>query len=148
MRFFFSYILIILCFALSLQLSAKSTMELLINKDWHEFDVKIMDIRKDCYYRFTGTQRMIVGNSQNGEHKARLQRYYLSNNVEEIFDSTQVGKNRNGNYIVIQLSRNKSICYKIIKIAEDVIQIEDVLNPRIKRNFITELINTDIEIER
>ena len=148
MRFFFSYILIILCFALSLQLSAKSTMELLINKDWHEFDVKIMDIRKDCYYRFTGTQRMIVGNSQNGEHKARLQRYYLSNNVEEIFDSTQVGKNRNGNYIVIQLSRNKSICYKIIKIAEDVIQIEDVLNPRIKRNFITELINTDIEIEK
>ena len=139
---------ILVMIPLSFSVEAKSTMELLINKDWHEFDIKIMDIKKDCYYRFTGTQRMIVGNSQNGEHKARLQRYYLSNNVEEIFDSTQVGKNRNGNYIVIQLSRNKSICYKIIKIAEDVIQIEDVLNPRIKRNFITELINTDIEIEK
>lgn len=133
---------------MSYQLSAKSTMELLINKDWHEFDVKIMDIKKDCYYRFTGTQRMIVGNSQDGEQKARIQKYYLSNKIEEIFDTTQVGKKRNGNYIVIQSLRNKSICYKITKIDEDVIQIEDVLNPKIKRNFIAELIEKNIDIDK
>ena len=144
------YILFLLVVMASMWFSiqAKSTMELLINKDWHEFDVKIMDIRKDCYYRFTGTQRIIVGNSQNGEQKARVQKYYLSNKIEEFFDTTQVGKNKNGNYIIIQSSRNKSICYKIIKTSEDVIQIEDVLNPRIKRNFIAELIEEDNDIDK
>lgn len=83
---------ILIMVSLWFSVEAKSTMELLINKDWHEFDVKIMDIRKDCYYRFTGTQRIIVGNSQNGEQKARVQKYYLSNKIEEFFDTTQVGK--------------------------------------------------------
>ena len=36
-------------------------MELLINKDWHELDVKTMRAHEGFYVRFTGTQRMIVG---------------------------------------------------------------------------------------
>ena len=68
---------------------AKSTMELLINKDWHELDITSMKA-KESYVRFTGTQRMIVSADSAGNTIAKAQRYYLSNRYEDTFDSTKV----------------------------------------------------------
>ena len=80
----------------------KSTMEKLINKEWHEFDFKTMKAKETTYEKYTGTQRLIVGLDEEGNTKMRVQKYYLSNRWEERFDTTKVGKNRNGKYIVIQ----------------------------------------------
>ena len=80
---------------------AESTMELLINKEWYEINLKKMETRDDYYVKFTGTQRLIVGTDEKGNTKMRVQKYYLSNKYAEEFDSTQVGKNRNGKYLVL-----------------------------------------------
>ena len=89
---------IVLFASISFIVEAKSTMELLINKDWHELDVKTMRAHEGFYVRFTGTQRMIVGADSEGNTKARVQKYYLSNRYEETFDSTKVGKKKKGKY--------------------------------------------------
>ncbi len=70
------FILSIILFAsICFIVEAKSTMELLINKDWHEFNVATMKAYENFYIRFTGTQRMIVGVDSVGNPKARVQRY-------------------------------------------------------------------------
>lgn len=112
-----------------IQVQGKSTMELLINKDWHEFNVATMKAHENFYIRFTGTQRIIVGVDSVGNAKARVQRYYLSNRYEESFDSTKVGKYRNGSYLIIQGDKNRfdrnTICLEIKKLKEDYLRVED-----------------------
>ena len=51
---------------------AKSTMEQLINKEWYEFDFSNLSAKDSYYIKFTGTQRMIVGQDQEGNAKARV----------------------------------------------------------------------------
>ena len=96
---------------------AESTMELLINKEWYEINLKKMETRDDYYVKFTGTQRLIVGTDEKGNTKMRVQKYYLSNKYAEEFDSTQVGKNRNGKYLVLSGKKEKNytaaICMKL-----------------------------------
>ena len=43
---------------------AKSTMELLINKEWYEIDIKQFQIHENYYIKYTGTQRMTVGSDE------------------------------------------------------------------------------------
>lgn len=128
------FILSIILFAsISFIVEAKSTMELLINKDWHEFNVATMKTYENFYIRFTGTQRMIVGVDSVGNPKARVQRYYLSNKYEESFDSTKVGKKRNGRYLIIQGDKNSYdcnvICLEINTLKEDQLRIIDKNHP-------------------
>ena len=78
MKRFITILSIILSTSISFVVEAKSTMELLINKDWQELDVKTMRAHEGFYVRFTGTQRMIVGADSEGNTKARVQKYYLS----------------------------------------------------------------------
>ena len=73
LTFILSFVLLAL---ISFVIEAKSTMELLINKDWHEFDFGSMTTRNDYYVRYTGTQRMIVGADSLGNQKVRVQKYY------------------------------------------------------------------------
>ena len=86
MKRLISVLSIVLFVSISFIVEAKSTMELLINKDWHELDVTTMRAVKDCYIRFTGTQRMIVGADSTGNTTAKVQRYYLSKKYEEILE--------------------------------------------------------------
>ena len=58
-------------------LEAKSTMEQLIYKEWYEFDFSNLSAKDSYYIKFTGTQRMIVGQDQEGNAKARVKPYYL-----------------------------------------------------------------------
>ena len=115
--------------SISFSVEAKTTMELLINKDWHELDVKTMRAHEGFYVRFTGTQRMIVGADSEGNTKARVQRYYLSNRYEETFDSTKVGKKKKGKYIIIQGDRNSIdrnvICFELKELGENVMRLVD-----------------------
>ena len=101
---------------------AESTMELLINKEWYEIDLGKMQVRDDYYVKFTGTQRLTIGLDQDGNTKMRVQKYYLSNNETEFFDSTQVGKNRNGKYLVLCGKKSKgytkAICMKLYQVDE------------------------------
>ena len=101
---------------------AESTMELLINKEWYEIDLGKMQVRDDYYVKFTGTQRLTIGLDQEGNTKMRVQKYYLSNNETEFFDSTQVGKNRNGKYLVLCGKKSKgytkAICMKLYQVDE------------------------------
>ena len=126
-------ILSIVLFALiSFSVEAKTTMELLINKDWHELDITSMKA-KESYVRFTGTQRMIVSADSVGNTIAKAQRYYLSNRYEETFDSTKVGKKKKGKYIIIQGDRNSIdrniICLEIKDIGENVMDVIDMNHP-------------------
>ena len=82
----------------------KSTMELLINKEWYEFDFKTMKPDESRYVRYTGTQRLEVSADEDGNTRMRVQKYYLSYEWEERFDSRKVGKYRNGKYIVIRVN--------------------------------------------
>ena len=134
-------IVFILTFVLSALISfvveAKSTMELLINKDWHEFDVSTMQLQR-AYTRFTGTQRMIVGADSEGNTKARVQRYYLSNRYEETFDSTKVGKKRNGRFLIIKGNQNSlnTICLEIKTLKEDQLSTIDKNHPNnLRKNY-------------
>ena len=61
-----------ICSFVGVSVEAKSTMELLINKNWHEFDFGSMKARDDYYVRYTGTQRMIVGADSVGKQKMRV----------------------------------------------------------------------------
>ena len=122
-------ILSIIFFAsISFSVEAKSTMELLINKDWHELDITSMKA-KESYVRFTGTQRMIVSADSVGNTIAKAQRYYLSNRYEETFDSTKVGKKKKGKYIIIQGDRNSIdrnvICFELKELGENVMRLVD-----------------------
>ena len=123
---------IILFASISFVIEAKSTMELLINKDWHELDITSMKA-KESYVRFTGTQRMIVSADSVGNTIAKAQRYYLSNRYEETFDSTKVGKKKKGKYIIIQGDRNSIdrniICLEIKDIGENVMDVIDMNHP-------------------
>ena len=124
---------IILFASISFVVEAKSTMELLINKDWHELDVTTMRAHEGFYVRFTGTQRMIVSADSVGNTIAKAQRYYLSNRYEETFDSTKVGKKKKGKYIIIQGDRNSIdrniICLEIKDIGENVMDVIDMNHP-------------------
>ena len=117
--------------SISFSVEAKTTMELLINKDWHELDVKTMRAHEGFYVRFTGTQRMIVGADSEGNTKARVQRYYLSNRYEETFDSTKVGKKRNGRFLIIQGNKEGSnvVCLEIKTLKEDQLSTIDKNHP-------------------
>ena len=68
------FVALIIC---SLSVNGETTMELLINKDWHEVNPYDYQPREDYYVRYTGTQRMIVGEDEDGNMKVRLQEYYL-----------------------------------------------------------------------
>ena len=135
-------IVFILTFVMSALISfvveAKSTMELLINKDWHELDVTTMRAHEGFYVRFTGTQRMIVGADSEGNTKARVQKYYLSNRYEETFDSTKVGKKRYGRFLIIQGNRDGSnvICLEIKTLKEDQLSTIDKNHPNnLQKNY-------------
>ena len=74
---------------------------------------------------------MIVSADEEGNTKMRVQRYYLSYRWEERFDTTKVGKNRNGKYIIIQGTRNETgdynvICYEIAELSEMQLQTKNV----------------------
>ena len=102
------YLLLMLVFASSMFVAeAKSTMEQLINREWYEFDFKTMKSNESYYVKYTGTQRLVVSADEDGNTKMRVQKYYLTNRWEERFDSTKVGKSRNGKYIMIRGAKNE-----------------------------------------
>ena len=100
--------------------NAETAMELLINKEWYEVDLSKMQTRDDYYVKFTGTQRLIVGLDQDGNTKMRVQEYYLSKNKTEYFDSTQVGKHKDGKYLILRGKKHKgytkAICMNLYQL--------------------------------
>lgn len=137
LTFILSFVLLAL---ISFVIEAKSTMELLINKDWHEFDFGSMTTRNDYYVRYTGTQRMIVGADSLGNQKVRVQKYYLSNRYEDKFDSTKVGKKRNGKYLIIQgssdsFNRKNVICLEVNELEEGQLHVKDMNHPRLLQRY-------------
>lgn len=108
---------------------AKSTMEMLINKEWYEIDMKKFEIREGYYIKYTGTQRMTVGADENGNTKARIQQYYLSNEKTEIFDHDKVGKNRDGKYLILQgkkhIGYTDAVCMELYQLDDMNMRIVD-----------------------
>ena len=131
MKRFITILSIVFFASISFSVEAKTTMELLINKDWHELDVTTMRAHEGFYVRFTGTQRMIVGADSEGNTKARVQKYYLSNRYEETFDNTKVGKKRNGRFLIIQGNKEGSnvVCLEIKTLKEDQLSTIDKNHP-------------------
>ena len=143
-------IVFILTFVLSALISfvveAKSTMEQLINKEWYEFDFTSLSAKEGYYIKFTGTQRMIVGQDQEGNAKARVQRYYLSAEPVKKFDDTKVGKVRDGEYIVFPPRNEKSaaLCLKINSLSDETLETEDITAPNHKKiHYITSINTTE-----
>ena len=130
----------------------KSTMELLINKEWYEFDFRTMKAKETTYEKYTGTQRLIVGLDEEGNTKMRVQKYYLSNRWEERFDTTKVGKNRNGKYIVIQGAKDgkkgyKVICHEITTLSEMKLETKDLSLPSLLQRYYVTLGGDKNEVE-
>ena len=143
-------IVFILTFVMSALISfvveAKSTMEQLINKEWYEFDFTSLSAKDSYYIKFTGTQRMIVGQDQEGNAKARVQRYYLSAEPVKKFDDTKVGKVRDGEYIVFppRNEKNAAICLKINSLSDETLETEDITAPNHKKiHYITSINTTE-----
>lgn len=129
---------------MSFIVEAKSTMELLINKEWYEFDFTNLSAKDGYYVKFTGTQRMIVGLDQEGNAKARVQRYYLSAEPVEKFDDAKVGKVRDGEYIVLPPRKEKDValCLKINSLSDETLETEDIMVPKGKKlHYITSISN-------
>lgn len=84
MRHRVALIIVVFLFASIVHIEAKSNMEMLINKEWYEIDLSKMQTRHDFYIKFTGTQRFTVGADEDGNTKARVQSYYLSNEKTDI----------------------------------------------------------------
>ena len=127
-------------------IEAKSTMEQLINKEWYEFDFSNLSAKDSYYIKFTGTQRMIVGQDQEGNAKARVQRYYLSAEPVKKFDDTKVGKVRDGEYIVFPPRNEKSaaLCLKINSLSDETLETEDITAPNHKKiHYITSINTTE-----
>ena len=137
------YMLLMLVFASSMFIAeAKSTMEQLINKEWYELDLRTMKPDESRYVRYTGTQRLEVSADEDGNTRMRVQKYYLSYEWEERFDSRKIGKYRNGKYIVIRGERDtsnveivKTICYEITKLTENKLTTKNLSDYDLPRNF-------------
>ena len=136
---------IVMSALISFVVEAKSTMEQLINKEWYEFDFTSLSAKDSYYIKFTGTQRMIVGQDQEGNAKARVQRYYLSAEPVKKFDDTKVGKVRDGEYIVFPPRNEKSaaICLKINSLSDETLETEDITAPNHKKVHYITSINTN-----
>ena len=130
MRNRLTLIVVVFLLASMLHVEAKSTMEMLINKEWYEIDLSKMQTRKDYYVKFTGTQRFIVGADEDGNTKARVQTYYLSNEKTDIFDEEQVGKCREGKYVVFQGKKRKgyteAVCMELYQLDDLNMRMGDV----------------------
>ena len=130
MRNRLTLIVVVFLLASMLHVEAKSTMEMLINKEWYEIDLSKMQTRKDYYVKFTGTQRLIVGADEDGNTKVRVQTYYLSNEKTDIFDEEQVGKCREGKYVVFQGKKRKgyteAVCMELYQLDDMNMRMGDV----------------------
>ena len=111
----------------NLSVKGETTMELLINKDWHEVGTHDYLPRGDYYIRYTGTQRMIVGEDEHGNMKVRLQEYYLSDKIVKKFEQEKVGKVRSGHYLVFRNKGEKNEksyhCYEILDLNKTVMNM-------------------------
>ena len=83
---------------------------------------------------------MIVGSDSEGKQKMRVQKYYLSYRYEEKFDSTKVGKKRNGKYLIIQgnrdsLNNSNVICLEISELEDGQLHVKDLNHPRLLQTY-------------
>lgn len=92
----------ILVWAISPMLRAESIMELLINKDWREVNNATQLIYQDTMVYYTGTQRITVRLLKYDNASVNIQEYYLSDSMVQVFDTAQVGKHKNGKFIVFR----------------------------------------------
>lgn len=111
-------------------IEGKTTMEMLINKEWYELDLAKMQTYNWFYVKFTGTQRIIVRTEEDGSMKMRVQKYYLSNKTTDRFDSTQVGKHRDGKYIILQGVKRKdymeAVCMELYQLEDLNMRMGDI----------------------
>lgn len=116
-----------------------TVMEMLINKDWHEVNMSRLETHEHFYVRYTGTQRLTVGVDQEGNMKAKVQEYYLSNKYESKFDPKKVGKNQDGKYLIIRRpstsKSNQAICLRIEGLTEGGMQTVDENHPMFLRKL-------------
>lgn len=121
------FVALIIC---SLSVKGETTMELLINKDWHEVNPYDYQPRDDYYVRYTGTQRMIVGEDEDGNMKVRLQEYYLSDKIVNKFEQEKVGTARSGRYLVFRSVGEKNEkschCYEILDLDATIMNMKAV----------------------
>lgn len=92
----------ILVWAISPMLRAESIMELLINKDWREVNNATQLIYQDTMVYYTGTQRITVRLLKYDNASVNIQEYYLSDSMVQVFDTAQVGKHKNGKFMVFR----------------------------------------------
>ena len=97
-----SLIFMIICMSsLSAQPQKLDTIDILTSTTWViSYNNKIIEGE---YIKYDYKNRVIINDSWNGEKKSH--KYYLSNEVEEIFDTTKVGSILNGKYIIVEVWR-------------------------------------------
>lgn len=130
MRWHYSILFTILCISMGLKCHAQCSMEFLINKNWNEIDIENYQPRGEFYIRYTGTQRMIIGENSEGITKAKVQEYYLSDKPVVEFDRKKVGKVLSGNYLVFRNAgdtKSHSLkCYEIKKLNESALSMSPI----------------------
>ena len=102
---------------------AKSTMDLLTQREWKI----VFEINKDFHvestYTYTTTE-FIDKSKGTGTDGFELKfKYYLSDKRETVFDSSKVGKIQNGDYIIKENELLDVSIHKIVKISDSELEI-------------------------
>ena len=115
---------------------AKSTMDLLTQREW-----KItLEFNKDFHMESTDTYtttELVNKSKGTGTDEFELRfKYYLSDEVETVFDSSKVGKILNGSYIIMENEFSNISIQKIVKISDSELEIIPV-NTRVNSQSTT-----------
>ncbi|MBE6310431.1 MAG: hypothetical protein E7080_05185 [Bacteroidales bacterium] len=128
-------------------LSKNTVIGKLIQKKWYELNPSTMQMLRKYYVEYTFTDRILVVIDEKGNLTERFQPFYLSNKYETVFDSTKVGKNDNGKYMVVRSYENpdRAICFVIESVSENRMNIiEDQQGKDLHKYY---LADTDIFAE-
>lgn len=123
-------LVIALSFSLFGELQARNDMDMLMEpKCWY--------FTKKLGVNFTRDSIIYIYKDNTGCRVLGRRLYYLSDEIDSVFNNTKVGKNKNGKYMIIEdPKRNRSVL-KNIKITESERIVETLGNPPQKIRYVT-----------
>lgn len=102
------------------------TMDILKEKSWE----LILPSPKECEYSWYFTQDTVTASIFYKETVKLKYEYYLSDYPDTVFDSTRIGKNTNGVYI-LKRGHNRLGIYKIVTLTPTYLKLQNMKNGNI-----------------
>lgn len=113
--------LLLLCSAASFSQQKTDTLDILKEKSWE----LILPSPKECEYSWYFTQDTVTASIFYKETVKLKYEYYLSDYPDTVFDSTRIGKNTNGVYI-LKREHNRLGIYKIVTLTPTYLKLQNM----------------------